>query len=206
LQRRQPTLILLKKFSARMIILNMNLNKIQNIIQTITNIHATTHCVADELLRKLRHIHSHGYVESIGYGDTTVGMTLENLLEIEPNNDRAPDYKGIEIKTLRDNLIRKGHKQKKIARNLITLFTQVPQWSNSPYSAKQILDIFGYIKEGRKQLYCTVNSIPNNQGLFFVVDEDKDLLQNFAQTKSNPNELIAIWNMQKLRNELAKKA
>jgi len=54
---------------------------------------------ARELLAKLREIHQQGFVQGTSHGDTNVGMTLENLLGISPNASKAPDYKGIELKT-----------------------------------------------------------------------------------------------------------
>jgi len=52
-------------------------------------------------LSKLQIISAKGFVDSLRSGDTGVGMTLETLLGIEANSNRAPDYFGIEIKAKR---------------------------------------------------------------------------------------------------------
>ena len=57
--------------------------------------------VAEELLTKLKKISSHGFVPSTRAGDTGVGKTLEDLLDINANSSKKPDYKGIEIKASR---------------------------------------------------------------------------------------------------------
>ena len=84
--------------------------------------------VASELLNKLREIHRRGFIQGISHGDTNVGMTLENLLGIEPNTSKSPDYKGIELKTSRQlgQAVQKISKTKKV-----TLFTKTPDWERS---------------------------------------------------------------------------
>lgn len=57
--------------------------------------------VSEELLNKLHIIHNRGFIPSITPGDPGVGDTLEHALGIERNNSKAPDYKGIELKTTR---------------------------------------------------------------------------------------------------------
>ena len=51
----------------------------------------------------LREIHSKGFLPTVTRGDTGVGMTLEAHLGLPPNCNRAPDYKGIELKASRMN-------------------------------------------------------------------------------------------------------
>ena len=75
----------------------------------------------------------------VEHGDTSVGMTLENALGIEPNDYKGPDYKGIELKASR-----KAQKTKKGGKNRVTLFSQVPEWEASHYSERKLLDEWGY--------------------------------------------------------------
>ena len=42
-----------------------------------------------------------GFIKTMRPGDTGVGFTLETLLGIEANSNKAPDYKGIELKSSR---------------------------------------------------------------------------------------------------------
>ena len=165
-----------------------------NLIKAITS---DANSVSDELLDKLRRIHRMGFVPTVTAGDTGVGMTLENLLGVPPNSNRNPDYKGIELKSSRIS-------EKTTMPNRVNLYTQVPDWSISKYNAMGILTRFGYIKDGRRQLYCTVSNKPNPQGLFFEVNSNEDLLENIASTNVG-REDVAKWSLLKLRTELAKK-
>ena len=164
-----------------------------NKASTISNL------ASDDLLSKLQAIHRMGFVETVVRGDTGIGMTLESLLGIPPNSDKSPDYKGIEIKSSR---MRPKNK------NRVNLFTQVPNWEKSRIrTAQELLDKYGYVKDGRKQLYCTVAaSKPNTHGLFFEVDEKKDILFN----KSKPLEAgpildVVLWELESLRSQLGQK-
>ena len=163
----------------------------------LNQIYASLHSVAEELLSHLREIHSMGFLPTVTRGDTGVGMTLEALLGLPPNCNRAPDYKGIELKATRMN-------QTFRPPNRVNLFTQVPDWENSNLSANEILERFGYIRGGRLQLYCTVSHQPNSQGLFFMVDSNADILHNKANDTGKV-ENIALWSLAVLRNDLAKK-
>ena len=91
--------------------------------------------IAEELLNKLRVIHRQGFLRSITPGDPGVGDTLENALGISRNNSKAPDYKGIELKTTR--LTRNGNKR---ATTRSTLFTRVP---DEGMSYREIVENYG---------------------------------------------------------------
>ena len=58
-----------------------------------------------ELLDMMKNIAAKGYIRTLRAGDTGVGFTLETLLGIPANSSKAPDYKGIEIKSGRQNHI-----------------------------------------------------------------------------------------------------
>lgn len=158
--------------------------------------------VAEELLYKMRMIHREGFIPGINYGDTSVGMTLEHALGIEPNSSRTPDYHGIEIKAGR---IKKS-------KNRVNLFSQVPDWKRSNTTSKKILSDWGYMafdKHGnlRLSLNCTVEAnYINPQGLFFDVDNEKDLLINRGlKTQQEKPRFVAQWDMALLRKRLAEK-
>ena len=81
--------------------------------------------VAAELIEKMSSISRMGYVDSLRIGDTGVGMTLETLLGITANSNKAPDYRGIEIKATRVSGVRRT------AKTRVNLFSQVPDWTIS---------------------------------------------------------------------------
>lgn len=149
----------------------------------------------DELLSALRDVAARGFLDAGAGFDTTVGMLLERELGIAPNSRREPDYKGIEIKSARGGARGNRH----------NLFAKVPNWARSPVaSSRRLLDEFGYIREGRLQLYCTVNAkAANPQGLRLEVDEDnRDLWE-----RSNRPDLshVVVWPMSGLESALASK-
>ena len=155
---------------------------------------------ASELLSKLKKIHAQGYVPGIKHGDTDVGMTLENLLGIKPNADKAPDYKGIELKTSR----KLGKAVSSISKNKkVTLFTNTPDWKRSKFDALGILKTFGYVENGRLQLYCTVSNITNPQGLYLDAHNEIDLI-NKAKTDKYTGD-VAVWALDVLKARLAEK-
>ncbi len=153
--------------------------------------------IAQDLLDRLRGISRLGYVQSIRRGDTGIGMTLEKFLGIRPNADRTPDFHGIEIKAAR--------RRPRIV-NRVSLFSQVPNWDISELgSGVAILREYGYKRDGRRQLYCTVSAAkPNSQGLFFLVVDEEDMLRNRAVWGDRFSEVVC-WRLEALRERLKEK-
>lgn len=157
--------------------------------------------IAEELLKKLSGISAMGFVDSMRAGPTGIGFTLETLLGISANSNRAPDYKGIELKSGRVSA--KGP-----ARNRSTLFSQVPKWEISRLkSGREILDSYGYLNptKNRTQLYCSVSSTPNSQGLYLRVDDHGELVENVAVSGDGSEELVVAWALSELQLTLATK-
>lgn len=150
--------------------------------------------ISKELLGKFEALSARGFIKSPINADTAIGRLLESELGIKMNSSKAPDYKGIEIKSFRSE-----------RNNRKNLFAQVPNWELSKYkSSKQILDAFGYDREGLKKLYCTVNSSAfNPQGLRIKVDERSGLLIEFS--KARPQENAVVWEMDTLNSRLKEK-
>ncbi len=163
----------------------------QNILSDYTK---ETNTVSSELLGKLQVISARGFIESSVDADTAIGRLLEAELGINMNSSTAPDYKGIEIKSFRSE-----------RNNRKNLFAQVPNWELSKYkSSKQVLDTFGYDREGVRKLYCTVNSNTyNSQGLRLRVDEKSGQLIEFSETL--PQEKALVWEMSLLNSRLKEK-
>jgi hypothetical protein len=156
---------------------------------------------AEELIGKLKLISNRGFVESLRNGDTGVGMTLETLLGITANSNRAPDYKGIEIKAKR---VRGANNR---TTNNVSLFSQVPNWPLSNCkNGLAILNKCGYIdsNKNRLQLYCTVSNSPNPQSLSLFVNENDNLVE-CKKIMSGTAEPIVVWDLGNLKTQLESK-
>ena len=157
--------------------------------------------VESSLVSKLEIISAKGFIDTLRSGDTGVGMTLETLLGIQANSNRAPDYLGIEIKAKRVT----GKQNRTTTR--ATLFSQVPDWDvSSCRNGMSILKRHGYIDTttNRLQLYCTNSSTPNPQGLYLKVDEEKNILESLKKD-NEVVEKVASWRMANLRAQLEAK-
>lgn len=154
---------------------------------------------ANELLEKLRRLASAGPLRAVCKGDTAIGRTIETALGIAINSSKSPDYRGIELKSYRSKSILKTRS------NRATLFAQVPDWSISRFkSSRELLDAFGYDRNGVRKLYCTVAiRHPNSQGL------QLQLLRGLARLAeihpaSKPTEVVA-WELDHLHTRLLEK-
>ena len=157
--------------------------------------------IESSLVSKLEIISAKGFIDTLRSGDTGVGMTLETLLGIEANPNRAPDYFGIEIKAKRVT----GKQNRATTR--ATLFSQVPDWDVSACrNGMAILKKYGYIDSttNRLQLYCTNSSTPNPQGLYLKVDEENSILESLRKD-NEVVEKVASWRMTNLRAQLEAK-
>ena len=145
--------------------------------------------VSEELLNKLHIIHNRGFIPSITPGDPGVGDTLEHALGIERNNSKAPDYKGIELKTTR--LTRNGGNR---TTTRSTLFTRVP---DEGMSYRQIVDAYGKVQvprgstEARLQMY----------DLILEVDVNNDKL-NIMHQEERVRKYVSAWYLENLRKAL----
>lgn len=156
--------------------------------------------IADELLCRIREIHSLGFIPSITPGDPGVGDTLEHALGIERNNSRSPDYKGIELKATR--LTRNGS-SRQTTRS--TLFTKVPDVG---MTYREIVDNYGKVQIprgetiARLQLYETFRvSRPNAYNLVLDVDANKDQLRMLHQELTS-RKFVSAWYMNTLKQAL----
>lgn len=158
----------------------------------ITDYAATENEVADELLNKIRVIAAKGFIPSPYSGDTSIGRLLEEELGIRINSDKAPDYKGIELKSARSE-----------RNNRKNLFAQVPDWSISKLkSSREILERYGYEQDGARRLYCTVKSTGYNpQTLRLKMDFEGGVLHEYSSRDGD----VVKWNMETLETRLASK-
>lgn len=146
--------------------------------------------VAMELLARLKEV-ARKPLKALGVGDTAVGMAVEAVLGIAANSSKTPDYNGIELKSGRGG------------KNRATLFAQVADWGRSPCaSSREILDSYGYERDGVDKLYCTISAQkPNSQGLYFKYVERDDDLWELHQEGAR----VAVWSGDTLRECLKKK-
>src|SRR5690554_5219631 len=170
-------------------------SSIHNPIKDLINsINSSENEVALELLTMLRRIASAGPIPSMVDADTSEGRTLETALGIDINSSKKPDYKGIELKSFRNNRT-----------NRKNLFAQVPDWKLSKFkSSAEILDNFGYERDEDFKLYCTVSAITrNSQGLNLRIDSDiKQLIENSDKPEVGD---FVVWTLDKLHNRLKSK-
>lgn len=166
-------------------------NPLQELIRAISN---TENEVAFELLAMLRKVAGRGPIPSMVDADTSVGRTLETALGIDINSSKQPDYKGIELKSFRNNRT-----------NRKNLFAQVPDWTLSKFkSSQEILDAFGYDREDDFKLYCTVSAITrNSQGLGLRIDTDVNQLIESSHDAQIGD--FVVWKMDTLHGRLKEK-
>lgn len=157
--------------------------------------------IAKELLHKLKLIHDEGFLPSVTFGDPGVGDTLEHSLGIERNNSKAPDYKGIELKSTR--LTRHGS-TRPITRS--TLFTRVP---DAGMTYREIVETYGkwQIPRGsqiaRLQLYETFTTQrANAYGLELEVNTTADRLEMRYAQEERIKKYVSSWEMANLQNAL----
>ncbi len=122
------------------------------------------------LKKELQKIKNLGFIPTHRFGDTGIGKTLEDLLNIKENNIPLHDIQGVaELKTYRKN-----------AKSMLTLFTLEPLPKGGARD-RMLLDSFGYSKRdnGRlKELHSTLSCKQyNNQMLKLLVAKDKIRIQ-----------------------------
>jgi hypothetical protein len=156
---------------------------------------------AQELIELLRTIGQRGWLPTMRPGDTGVGYTLEAHLGISANSSKAPDYKGIELKSHRD----RGSKGSQI-----TLFSQVPDWKRSTLQGSlAVMEKRGRYNEAkrRRQLFHEIScSSPNSYGLQLSLTPDEQYLhQVYVDPISRSVEKDVQWEMSKLQTRMREK-
>ncbi|UQD55522.1 MvaI/BcnI family restriction endonuclease [Flavobacterium sp. K5-23] len=172
----------------------INSSLVNPIKELINDINRISNVISDELLIKLRNIASAGFIPALLQADTSIGRTLEHLLGIQMNSSKSPDYKGIELKSARENKgTRKG------------LFAQKPNWELSKFKNRnQILDEFGYWEKGIYRLYNTIRATGRNaQGLILKTDYELDHLLENSDNPSIGDFLT--WKLEDLKSTLIAK-
>ena len=146
-----------------------------------------------DLVEKLKNVKEIGYVQTHRSGNTGIGKTLEDLLEIEENNIPGPNAALIELKSARKNTL-----------SMLTLFTKSPQPSKVN---TKLLKRFGYDSargNKRKELHTTINTESFNQlkgrpGFKIKVGSNRLYLINIE------NEELCYWERDLLKNAFERK-
>lgn len=148
-----------------------------------------------ELARRLADISGKGPIPAIGVGDTAVGMTLLSLLDIPYSSTAKPSFEGIVITA------RRGTKAKDV--NRVNLFAKVPDWDISACkSSREIVERYGYDRDGARKLYCTVRARQkNSQGLRLEVDRSGGRLVEVHEGQLGSAE-VAAWHLATLERKL----
>lgn len=152
-----------------------------------------------ELKKIFNDIKNIGWVEAHRKGNTGIGKTFEDLLNKKEDNLALPDYKGIEVKSQRNQ-----------TNSMITLFTKSPDY---PIGVNTILrENFGNISSeynNKKILHTTINALNFNthvSGNNFKIIVDRNLKRLVLQVQSNETKEIiyenAYWSFENIQHAL----
>lgn len=132
--------------------------------------------------------------------DKDLGDTFENLLKIPANNSKKADMDGeLELKTKRLNSKTKN-----------TLFCKVHDKKLSPFkTVRDVILNYGYASNDPERpeyldLFVTVSTIPNPQGLFHRVNRDAEQLEQY-HISNGKETLVAVWTFDTLKESLESK-
>nr|DAV38973.1 MAG TPA: MvaI/BcnI restriction endonuclease family [Caudoviricetes sp.] len=129
---------------------------------------------------KLKDISDKGYISTLRKGDTGIGQTLEQLLELEENNLSLPDINlNLEVKAAKKAELKAFRKN---TDSMLTLFTKEPLSNLARGRDRYLLETFGYTSldpSKEKDLYTTITALDyNSQGFKLVVKENALLLSH----------------------------
>lgn len=174
-------------------------NQSEKLRETLNSFHQEEESIAKELFDKIFALYRRGWIPAAGIGDKAVGETLEKELGIESNSSKNPDYKGIELKASR-----KGQNGRRKSRT--NLFAQVADWSRSIItSSMEMLKTYGYFRDGKYRLNCTVSSQNiNSQGLTFKIKEKDEELHEVFSNKGKITGCL-VWPFELLIQRLKTK-
>ena len=158
--------------------------------------------IADELLQKLREVGRRGWIRTMRSGDTGIGYTLETLLGIQANSNKAPDYKGIELKS---------HRRGASSGRQVALFSQVPDWAVSRLKGKSKALLYerGRFSEEKQrlQLFHEISCLkPNSYGMqLALIDAETNLLQFHVNSEDGRVTNDVQWAVDTLHTRMKEK-
>lgn len=146
-----------------------------------------------EIIEGLEELKKQGFIKTHRAGNTGIGKTLEDLLDIDENNIAGPNAERLELKSGR-----KG------SATMLTLFTKSPD----PKGANaRLLEKFGYPSgrgRGSNELHTTVtavefNKVKGGKAMKLDVAHDRVLLVEFGGKE------LCYWPGVKLRSAFERK-
>ncbi|MDO8569712.1 MAG: MvaI/BcnI family restriction endonuclease [bacterium] len=145
-----------------------------------------------KLKKELIRIKKLGFVKTHRVGDTGIGKTLEDLLNIKENNIPLHDIDGVaELKAYRKN-----------TKSMLTLFTLEPLPKGGDRD-RMLLDNFGYSKRDNsrsKELHSTLSCKKyNNQSLKLVLVKDK------IRVQGKNKKLNIYWDIESVEKKFGNK-
>jgi hypothetical protein len=143
----------------------------------------------------LAEISRRGPIPAVGHGDTSVGMTLMDQLGMHQTVDTKPKFNGLVISARRGTRFKDS--------NRVNLFAKVPDWDVSACkSSREIVDRYGYDRDGARKLYCTVSARrSNSQALRLKLDKKTQLLREQFEGLGDPVD-VAAWKIGNLKERL----
>lgn len=158
--------------------------------------------VSEELLYKLRQFHDQ-WIPSDIVADTAIGRKVEALLGIPMNSSKRPDYKGIELKSFRDERpsVKKG------------LFTKAPLWEESTLkNAYEICKEYGYPETVKFKSYRQTHQYqkPNSRALCLNIEKQEAILaieEGYINAKGNyrSKKNVVRWKLADIQKALKEK-
>lgn len=172
------------------------------ISELINELNGSIRIISEELLAKLRVFHDQWIPADI-VADTAIGRKVEALLGIPMNSSRKPDYKGIELKSFRDERPsnRKG------------LFTKAPLWEESALKNKyEICAKYGYPDSVNFKSYRQTHQFqkPNSRSLCLNIEKQEAMLvieEGFINSKGDyrcKNNVVR-WRLSDIQDKLKEK-
>lgn len=152
-----------------------------------------------ELYCMFSNIKEMGFVPSKRKGSTGVGYTFECLINKKEDSNPCPDYKSIEIKTLRYHSKQKIH-----------LFSASPD-GDCEFPIKNVLNKLGYKRNGIKRCYISVYGNKSIQlGYYKMVKLDINRRKEKIYLKAidafgQDMELNTSWSFAKLKEKVENK-
>ena len=170
--------------------------------ELINELNTNIRLVSEELLAKLRKYHGQ-WIPSDIVADTAIGRKVEALLGIPMNSSKLPDYKGIELKSIRDE--RPGVRT--------ALFTKAPEWDESTCKGPfEICARYGYPDNVRFKSYRQTHRYqkPNSRSLCLNIENQEAMLaieegtindNGIYKTKKN----VVRWSLSSIQEKLKEK-
>jgi hypothetical protein len=149
-----------------------------------------------DLANRLAEISLKGPVPAIGSGNPAVGLTLLSLLGVSFSTTETPRYLGIALTA------RRGTQARDV--NRVSLFAKVANWDVSECkSSREIVERYGYRRDDRLQLYCTVRcKDANAQRLRLEVDRPRRYLNEVFVDEKQRAIPVVRWRLDELEHKL----